>query len=138
MDALLSLLLFIYFLIMNVHLFRMFFARKGAVETGKIKASFFKAYAGDCPDELVVIGNHMNNQFQIPIIFFVVGTLAIAMKTVSTLTLVLAVIFIVSRLMHSYVFLTSNHPLNRAKFYAIGLLTVTIMWGEVVVRSLLS
>jgi len=137
MNKILVALMFAYFIIINIHLFRMFFARKNAVKVGEIKPSFFKAYDSECPDYLKVIGNHMNNQFQMPIIFFIVGTLAIAVKTVTMMTVLLAAIFVVSRIFHSIVFLTSNNVLNRAKYYAIGLLTLNVMWFEVLIRVLL-
>ncbi len=135
MDSFLLIIMYAYFVYMNFLMFHMFKARKKAVTRKEINASHFRCFQGDTTERLATIGNHFNNQFQMPIIFWIVCAIALSLNTVSYLTIVLAITFFISRLIHSYIFLTKNNVLRRAMFFAIGILCINALFLEIIIRS---
>ena len=79
------------------------------------------------------VGNCLANQFQFPMLFYVVVILALFTKTTDLVFVVLAWIFVVSRLVHAYVHTTSNHVPTRFKIFAVGI--VAVMTGLNIVGS---
>lgn len=129
MDKALISIMLLYYLFIVALMFYMFKKRTKAIKNKEVKFSHFKAYQGSTPEYLVVIQNHFNNQFQLPIIFFIVTSLIVALNKVSLLAVVLASLFLISRLIHTYIHLGSNKPLIRAIAYFVGVIIVAIQWS---------
>ena len=108
--------------------FYMFTRRKKAVRNNEIKIQHFKSYQGETTEELAILQNHFNNQFQIPLIFYVVSVLSIQQNKVTLLMLAVATVFVLSRFFHAYIHLGSNHVLKRATAYMLGLACVGFMF----------
>lgn len=126
-KALLSIIAFYYLFVLGLGIY-MFRKRKAAVKSGEVKASHFKDYTGETTKELQVMQNHFNSHFQVPVMFFIASLINLQQKVVSELTLVLALIFVFSRLIHCYIHLGSNHVLRRAAAYFVGVLVVGAMF----------
>jgi hypothetical protein len=135
LDKLLFFLVFIYYAFIVGLLIFMFLHRKKAVTTGQIRMGYFKTYSNGGTDYLVVLQNHFNNQFQVPILFFITCIVAKLFHTISEFTIVLASLFIMSRWFHSYIHLTSNHLIKRASSYFVGLVIMILMWLEILLRA---
>jgi hypothetical protein len=135
METVLLIIMYGYFVYMNFLMFHMFKARKKAVLKKEVHASHFKSYQGEITERLAVIGNHFNNQFQMPIVFWIVCSVALSLNTVSSVTIALALAFFMSRLVHSYIFLTKNNVLKRAMAYGVGGLCVNALFLEIIIRS---
>ena len=105
-------------------MFFMFFRRKARVKNKEVRTSHFKAYIGESPEDLVVIQNHFTNQFQIPVVYMIACVLTISQDKASVLTSILGAIFILSRMLHSYIHLGKNNVLHRAYAYFVGCLCV--------------
>ena len=112
----------------------MFFRRKAKIREKVVKTSHFRAYLGESDEELVVIQNHFSNQFQIPMVFLFAALLSITLNDVNEITIALAGLFVVSRLIHSYIHLSYNNVLHRAMVYFVGVIIVFVM----IFKSLLS
>lgn len=108
--------------------FYMFTRRKKAVRNDEVKIQHFKSYQGKTTEELAILQNHFNNQFQIPLIFYIVSLLAIQQNKVTVLMLIVATVFILSRLFHAYIHLGHNHVFKRALAYMVGIVCVGIMF----------
>lgn len=135
MNTLLLMIMYAYFIYITFLMFHMFKARKKAVLKNEISASYFKAYQGEASERLAAIGNHFNNQFQIPVVFWIVCSVALSLNTVSYVTVSFAFAFLISRLVHSYIFLTTNNVIKRAMAYGVGGLCVNALFIEIIVRS---
>ncbi len=109
----------------------MFRRRLRAVKAGAIPVQYFKAYGGEVPEDLKVLQNHFSNQFEVPVLFFVTCLAAVQMGAVREVTLTLALIFFVSRVVHSFIHLGHNKPLNRARAYFVGVIVLVIMWIQI-------
>jgi len=60
------------------------------------------------PGRVQQIGNCFENQFEIPVLFYVLVVLAITAKKADLLFVVMEWLFVATRLAHAYVFTTSN------------------------------
>ena len=111
----------------------MFQRRMRALRQGVVSVDLFKAYSGDEPEDLRIIRNHFSSQFEVPILFFVTCMAAVQINKADFLTLLLGAVFILTRLIHSYIHLGSNNLRARAPSYFLGLVTVMIMCVHILV-----
>lgn len=118
---------FYYFYIVFL-VFFMFIQRKKAVENKQVDPRFFKSYLGTSPEYLQIIQNHFSNQFQIPVMFFLACILTLQQHKVSQVTIILAIGFVLSRIVHSYIHLGKNKLMKRVYSYATGVLIVGVMF----------
>lgn len=110
-----------------------------AIKTGQVSPKFFKSYIGDAiPERVTIVGRHYDNQFQLPMLFFIGGTLAIALDQITTLTVILAWLFVVSRWAHSWVHLGSNKLQKRVAAFGAGWILVVLFWGYLLAGALVS
>ncbi len=73
-------------------------------------------------------GNCFSNQFELPMLFFVLIAFILITRVGDLLLLVLAWVFVVSRLVHAYVHTTSNDVDWRFRAYALGVAALLVMW----------
>ena len=81
--------------------------------------------------------NAFDNQFQLPVLFYVGAGLALYFGP-TLLEIVLAWLFVVSRYAHAFVHVTDNHVIRRFAAYLIGLLLLCVFWLDLAVRLLLA
>jgi hypothetical protein len=88
------------------------------------------------PDRAQQIANCFENQFEIPILFYVLVVLAIMTKKADLLFVVMEWLFVATRIAHAYVFTTSNYVPLRGQFFIIGTIILLFMWGIFALRIL--
>src|SRR5450631_703451 len=88
------------------------------------------------PDRAQQIGNCFENQFEIPVLFYILVVLAIMTKKADTLFVVTEWLFVVTRAAHAYVFTTSNYVPLRGQFFIVGTIILLLMWGVFALRIL--
>src|SRR3954470_850251 len=89
------------------------------------------------PRPIQQINNCYTNQFEQPVLFYVLTILAIISKHADLLFVVMAWIYVLTRLAHATVHCTSNNLRARGSFFGIGALILTIMWLIFIVRIML-
>ncbi len=115
----------------------MFRSRVRAIKSGKIAPKYFKTYMGQAPEEkVIVMGRHYDNQFQVPVLFLITCAVCLAMNSVNVITVILAWVFVVSRLFHSWIHLGSNIVQRRAAAFAFGWLVILLLWAQLVYFAL--
>jgi hypothetical protein len=82
------------------------------------------------------VSNCFDNQFQLPVLFYVLTILSIITRHADIIFLLLAWIFVLSRLVHAYVHVTSNRVQLRGAVWGIGALALLIAWVIFMVRIL--
>jgi hypothetical protein len=82
------------------------------------------------------LGNAFNNQFQLPVLFYVLTILAVITKHADVLFVVLAWIFVLLRIVHVYIHVTHNRVLRRGLTFGLGGIVLLIMWLIFMVRIL--
>jgi len=75
-----------------------------------------------------------SNQFELPVLFYVLTILEIITRHADLVFVVLAWIFVLARIAQAYVHTTSNVVLRRGTFYVIGAIVLIAMWVIYVVR----
>ena len=88
------------------------------------------------PPRVLQVGNAAHNQLEIPMLFYVLTILSIITRHADLVFVVLAWIFVLSRLAHAYVHTTSNDIRKRGPLFGIGLMVLLIMWVIFIVRIL--
>lgn len=101
--------------------------RGSAVRTGEAKANQFKGRL-DEPSGSMTAANNIMNQFELPVLFYVVCISLFATAGSSFLTVVLAWIFVATRYAHAYVHLTSNRIKWRNLCFRFGFVALLILW----------
>ena len=72
------------------------------------------------PKDVVKVSNNIANQFQTPILFYVLSILFYVTETVSVTVVILAWIYAVSRIAHAFVHIGSNFVPARFGIFVIG------------------
>jgi hypothetical protein len=88
------------------------------------------------PPQVLQVGNAAHNQLELPMLFYVLTILSIITRHADLIFVVLAWLFVLSRLAHAYVHTTSNDMRQRGPLFGIGLLVLLIMWVIFIVRIL--
>tara|TARA_B110000263_G_scaffold58778_1_gene50271 strand:- start:491 stop:904 length:414 start_codon:yes stop_codon:yes gene_type:complete len=99
-----------------------------AKKSDAINFSYFKSYKGEVPDYVAVSRQTLKNQFELPIFFYFLISVILVFDKVSQLDLILAWIFVVSRYLHCYIRLSSNHVPHRAKVFQLGMIVLIVWW----------
>lgn len=81
--------------------------------------------------------NALDNQFQLPVLFYVGAGLALYFGP-TAFELALAWLFVVTRYVHAFVHITDNHVIRRFAAYFAGLLLLCVLWLDLVVRLFLA
>ena len=100
-------------------------------EIGKYYKNY-KDHKEQIPERLHILERHIDNQFQLPTIFIPTVITFVALNKVTILAIVLAWAFVASRFLHAYIHLGQNHPLKRAKSYALGIMIIIAMWSHII------
>ena len=69
-----------------------------------------------------------SNQFELPVLFYVLTILAYITHHAGVLFVVLAWVFVIFRLLQAYVHVTNNKVRLRGMFFGISALALAIMW----------
>ena len=116
----------------------MAWARTSSVSRGETKMRDIALGQSAWPAKPTQISNCYDSQFQIPLLFYVLVVLAWITKQADLLFVVMAWIFVLSRLAHAYIHTTSNHVPTRFRAFAFGMLVLLLMWIIFAVRILIS
>lgn len=84
------------------------------------------------------IGYSFSNQFELPVLFYVLTILAYFTHRAGVLFVVLAWIFVLFRYLQAYVHVTSNKVRLRGSFFIVSALALAIMWVVYIVEILTS
>jgi hypothetical protein len=109
-------------------MFMMAGLRARALRSGAVRASDVAVDAGKWPNRAMQVANAFRNQFELPVLFYLLVLLAIATRQADFLFVVLAWLFVVSRLVHAFVHVTYNRLSHRGAVFAVGGLTLLLMW----------
>ncbi|GAB2994644.1 MAPEG family protein [Psychrosphaera aestuarii] len=104
-------------------------ARFGHVKSKEVSPKYFLLMQGDnIPEAVLKTGRCFSNQFEFPLLFFVV-CLAYMVLGLDTLTgCIAAWTFVAFRAIHAFVFLTSNNLIKRMLSFWAGVFAVVVMW----------
>ena len=76
------------------------------------------------PDNVVQVSNNITNQFEVPVLFYVLALLLFSIDAVGVIALALSWVFVIRRYIHSYIHTHSNYVPMRLRAYLMGSLAV--------------
>ncbi|MDJ0751326.1 MAG: MAPEG family protein [Woeseiaceae bacterium] len=111
-------------------LYRMVRGRVAAVRRGDVDARYYKTYQGDNtePRQAVQNARHFTNLFENPVLFYAACIVAMASGLGGMPMLVLAWLFVASRVAHAAIHLTSNRIPQRMAAYGVSWFVLAAMW----------
>jgi hypothetical protein len=89
------------------------------------------------PAYVLQVANATHNQLETPVLFYVLTILAVITRHADLLFVAMAWIFVLTRLAHAYVHVTSNRVSLRGPLFGAGLVVLILMWIVFIVRILL-
>ena len=78
---------------------------------------------------VVLTSKNLANQFQLPVIFYVLCLILASLNTVTMVTLVVAWFFVATRYVHAYVHVSTNYVPARLRAFLLGALTLFVLFG---------
>jgi len=84
------------------------------------------------------VGYSYSNQFELPVLFYVLTILAYFTRHAGILFVLLVWIFVIFRYLQAYVHVTNNQIRLRGAFFAVSAVVLAIMWLIYIVEILTS
>jgi len=114
----------------------MMYLRTGSLTRGETRFEQIAMREPNWPVRATQFAYAFSNQFELPVLFYVLTILSIITRHADIVFLVLAWIFVVFRILQAWVHVTSNNVRFRGGFYGIGALVLLVMWIVFIVRIL--
>ncbi|MEA1989102.1 MAG: MAPEG family protein [Pseudomonadota bacterium] len=105
-----------------------FRARVKAVKQLQVAPSYFKHNRGKAPESMMRWTDNYQNQFELPVLFYTLVALLIITEISNTLFIIGAWVFVLTRLIHTFVHVRNNHILYRMRSFVAGFFILLAMW----------
>jgi hypothetical protein len=112
-------------------------ARRRALVSGGTKIRDIALGQQNWPVQATQIGNCYRNQFELPLLFYVLIALALPLRHADLFIVLMSWVFVVTRFAHAGIFVTSNDLRQRSLAWFAGALVLFAMWVYFVLRILL-
>ena len=89
------------------------------------------------PARAAQIGDCFSNQFEIPVLFYVLIALALPLRHADLFIVLMSWVFVVIRFIHAGIFVTSNNVRQRGLAWFAGVLVLLAMWIYFALKILL-
>jgi hypothetical protein len=104
-------------------------ARFKAARAGRVKVRDIAVDNSRWPEDVKKIANNYQNQFEVPVLFYALLPLLLVTGLADWIAVVLAWVFVASRIVHSFIHLGSNIVINRFRAFVFGFFVVVLMWA---------
>jgi hypothetical protein len=98
-----------------------------AVKAGTVDSKKAALHNDAWPDHVVRVSNNIANQFETPILFFVLSLVFFSLKSVDMTVLVLCSAYVASRIVHAYIHVTSNYVPKRRGVFMVGCVILIVL-----------
>jgi hypothetical protein len=89
------------------------------------------------PERATQIGNCFRNQFEVPVLFYILIALALPLRHADLVIVLMSWVFVVTRFVHAGIFVTSNDVRHRSQAWFAGVLVLFLMWIYFALKILL-
>jgi len=107
------------------------------VMSGEIKIRDIAVERDAYPIRARLLSNNFDNQFQLPVLFYVAALLALWAGGVGWVDVLLSVAFVFTRYVHAAIHVTTNNVYRRFSAYTAGLLLLSALWTWLMLRIFL-
>ena len=112
-------------------------ARRGALVGGQTKIRDIALGQPNWPARATQIGNCYRNQFELPVLFYLLIALALPLRHADLVIVMLSWVFVVTRFAHAGIFVNSNDLGRRSMAWFAGVLVLLAMWIYFALKILL-
>ena len=118
-------------------MFGMMYYRTSTLQRGETRFADIALREPNWPVRATQFAYAFSNQFELPVLFYVLTILEIMTHHADLLFVLLAWIFVLMRIFQAAIHVTSNNVRLRGAFYGVGALILFIMWLIYIVRIVL-
>ncbi|HZJ13306.1 MAG TPA: MAPEG family protein [Methyloceanibacter sp.] len=111
-----------------VLLFWTIFLRLRAVRRGEVSPQQVALRQPNWPPHVQQVSNAFHNSVEMPTLFYVVVLLGLMSKTLDVTVYVLMWMFVLSRVVHAVIHVTSNDLRHRTPMFLIGAIALALIW----------
>jgi hypothetical protein len=119
-------------------MFGMMYFRTSTLRRGETRLEDISLREPNWPKRATQFGYAFANQFELPVLFYVLTILVIITRHADLLFVLLAWIFVLMRVLQAVVHVTNNNVRMRGAYYGVGALILFIMWIIYIVRIILA
>jgi hypothetical protein len=112
-------------------------ARRQALVSRETKVRDIVLGQPNWPTRTTQIGNCYRNQFELPLLFYVLVALALPLRHADLFIVLMSWVFVVTRFVHAGIFVSSNDLRNRSLAWFAGALVLFAMWVYFALKILL-
>jgi hypothetical protein len=103
-------------------------SRLATLKSGELKVRDVALGERVWPKRILQIQNSYQNQFELPVLFYALVALALITRKADMLFVVMAWMFVTSRLVHAAIHITTNKLSHRFMAFVVGVLIMAAMW----------
>ena len=112
-------------------------SRSRAIRNRAVKFADIALREPNWPTRTSQLGNCFSNQFEIPLLFYVLIALALPLRHADLFIVLMSWVFVVTRFVHAGIFVTSNNVGQHGQAWFAGVLVLFAMWVYFVLKILL-
>jgi hypothetical protein len=112
----------------------MMFFRGRAIMSGETRLETITMREANWPKRATQFAYAFGNQFELPVLFYVLTILAMMTRQADLLFVLMAWAFVVLRMLQAFVHVTSNNIRLRGGFFGLGAMVLLVMWIIFIVR----
>jgi hypothetical protein len=107
-----------------------------ALKTRQVRPEDVALRQPNWPARTAQVGNSFSNQFELPLLFYLLAVLVVVTRLSDMVLVALAWAFVVARCAHVYIHTTTNELRARGSAYGIGAIVLLVMWLWFLLRLL--
>lgn len=112
-------------------------ARRHALVSRETRVKDIALGQQNWPVRTTQVGNCFKNQFELPVLFYILIALALPLRHADNVIVILSWVFVVTRFVHAGIFVTSNDLNYRSLAWFAGVFVLLAMWIYFALRILL-
>jgi hypothetical protein len=129
--------LFVQVLLTLALMLGMMIFRGQALMSGATRIESIAMREPNWPRQATLFANCFGNQFELPVLFYVLTILSMMTRHADLLFVLLAWVFVAMRVLQALVHVTSNDVRFRGGFYGAGAVVLLVMWLIFIVKIML-
>ena len=129
--------LFVQVLLTFALMLGMMYFRSSSLLRGETRFESIALREPNWPKRATQFAYAFGNQFELPVLFYVLTILAMITRHADLLFVILAWVFVVLRILQALVHVTNNNVRARGGLYGLGAIVLLVMWVIFIVRIML-
>ena len=112
-------------------------ARRNALVARETRVKDIVLGQPNWPVRATQVGNCYRNQFELPVLFYILIALALPLRHADYVIVLLSWVFVLTRFVHAGIFVSSNDLNRRSLAWFAGVVVLLIMWVYFALKILL-